>query len=51
MPVTITKKPGGGYTVSTPSGVKAKGTTKKMAKAQERIINASEHGFRPRGAK
>ena len=44
MPVTIFKKKGGGYTVRTPSGIKAKGTTKAKAEAQKRIINAREHG-------
>ena len=46
MPVKITKK-GNKYTVSTPGGTKAKGTTKKKAKAQERLLNAVEHGWKP----
>ena len=41
MPVTIRKKDGG-YTVSTPGGVKAKGTTKAKAEAQKRIIEAAD---------
>jgi hypothetical protein len=51
MPVTIRKKKGDGYTVSTPHGVKAKGTTKAKAKAQERLLNAVEHGWHPTGKK
>jgi hypothetical protein len=47
MPVKIKKK-GKKYTVSTPNGVKAKGTTKAKAKAQERLLNAVEHSnWRP----
>jgi len=44
MPVRI-KKTGGKYRVSTPSGVKSKGTTKKKAEAQKRLLNAVEHGW------
>jgi hypothetical protein len=44
MPVTINKK-GKRYSVSTPNGVKSKGTTKKKAKAQERLLNAIDHGW------
>lgn len=50
MPVTVRKK-GGKYQVSTPGGVKAKGTTKKKAEAQKRLLNAVEHGWRPTGKK
>ncbi len=46
MPVKITKNKGK-YKVSTPSGTKAKGTTLKKAKAQERLLNAVEHGWKP----
>ena len=51
MPVTITKADG--FRVSTPSGVKAKHTTKEKAKAQQRLLNAIEHnpGFKPRASK
>lgn len=38
---------GGGYKVSTPSGVKAKRTTKEKAEKQKRLLNAIEHGFKP----
>lgn len=51
MPVKITKLKGGKYSVRTPHGVKAKHTTKKNAVAQERLLNAVEHGFKPTHAK
>lgn len=47
MPVTI-KKVDGKFKVSTPSGTKAKGTTKEKAEAQRRLLNAVEHGFKPK---
>lgn len=50
MPVSIKKKDGG-YSVSTPSGVKAKKTTLANAMAQRRLLNAVEHGFVPRKQK
>ena len=50
MPVTI-RKTNGGYRVSTPSGVKAKSTTKEKAKKQERLLRAVEHGWKPTGKK
>jgi len=46
MPVKITKT-GNKYKVSTPGGTKAKGTTKKKAEAQKRLLNAVKHGFKP----
>jgi len=42
MPVKIKKK-GHCYKVTTPHGTKSKCTSKKNAKAQERIINAATH--------
>lgn len=48
MPVKI-KKVDGGYQVSTPNQVHAKHTTKKKAEAQERLLNAVEHGWKPTG--
>jgi hypothetical protein len=53
VPVKIKKTSKGKYQVRTPGGVKAKGTTKKKAKAQERLLNAVEHNpdFRPRKKK
>lgn len=52
MPVKITKV-GKKYKVSTPNAVHAKGTTKKKALAQERLLNAIEHNpnFKPRKKK
>jgi hypothetical protein len=47
MPVSITKKDG--YEVRTPNQVHAKGTTLEKAKAQERLLNAVEHGWKPTG--
>ena len=51
MPVRISKNKGGGYKVSTPNGVHAKNTTLAKAKAQERLLNAVEHGWKPTGKK
>jgi hypothetical protein len=48
MPVTV-KHVKGGYRVSTPNGVHAKHTTKAKAEAQERLLNAVEHGWKPTG--
>lgn len=46
MPAKV-RKTDGKYRVSTPHGVKAKGTTKKKAEAQQRLLNAIDHGFKP----
>jgi hypothetical protein len=51
MPVKIKKVKGGKYQVSTPNGVKSKGTSKAKAKSQERLLNAVEHGWKPTGKK
>ena len=51
MPVKIIKV-GKQYRVSTPSGTKAKRTSKKKALAQRRLLNAVENSnWRPTGAK
>jgi len=47
MPVIIKKVDG--YQVSTPHGIKARHTTKAKALAQERLLNAVEHGWKPTG--
>jgi len=47
MPIKITRVKGG-VRVSTPHGVKAKKTTMVKAKKQERLLNAIEHGWKPR---
>jgi hypothetical protein len=46
MPVKIAKT-NKGYRVSTPSGIKAKNTTKEKAEKQKRLLNAVEHGWKP----
>lgn len=43
MPVKLRKLKGGKVQVSTPHGVKAKGTSLKKAKAQQRLLNAIDH--------
>jgi len=48
MPVKITKKDGK-YRVSTPSQVHAKGTTRKNAERQARLLRAIDHGWHPTG--
>lgn len=51
MPARIGKTDG--YTVRTPGGVKAKNTTLRKAKKQQRLLNAIEYnpGFVPRKKK
>lgn len=55
MPVKTTKITSGPnkgkVRVSTLGGVKAKATTASNAAAQERLLNAVEHGFKPTGKK
>ncbi|HZX13029.1 MAG TPA: hypothetical protein VFF49_01345 [Thermodesulfobacteriota bacterium] len=49
MPVTISKKDHS-YSVSTPSGTKAKSTSLRKALAQRNLLNAVEHSsWRPTG--
>jgi hypothetical protein len=50
MPVTIRKKKSGKYSVSTPGGVKAKGTTLEKAEHQANLLRGVEHGWVPTGA-
>ena len=47
MPAKVTKNSKGGYTVRTPNGVHAKNTTKAKAEAQQRLLNAIDHGWTP----
>jgi hypothetical protein len=47
MPVRLTKLPNGKVRVSTPNGIHAKATTPEKAKAQERLLNAIDHGWKP----
>jgi len=49
MPVKVRKTKGGKYRVSTPGGVKSKGSTKANAESQKRLLNAVEHGWKPTG--
>ena len=52
MPVTIRKKKNeNSFSVRTPGGVKSKGSSLRNAKAQQRLLNAIEHGFDPQKAK
>jgi len=52
MPVKITQVSKGRYRVSTPGGVKAKGTTKEKAEAQRRLLYGVEGGkWKPTGKK
>jgi len=50
MPVKITKTDHK-FKVTTPHGTKAKGTTKKKAEAQARLLRGVEHGWVPTGTK
>lgn len=47
MPVIKKKLPSGKVQVRTPGGVKAKATTPAKAVAQERLLNALDHGWTP----
>lgn len=49
MPAKITKVKGG-FQVKTPNAVHAKATTKEKAQAQQRLLNAVDHGWAPTGA-
>lgn len=51
MPAKISQNKSGGYTVRTPNGVHAKNTTLEKAKAQQRLLNAVDHGWTPTGRK
>ena len=52
MPVKLTKV-GGKVRVSTPNGVKSRGTTPAKAQRQRNLLNAVEHdpSFKPYGAR
>ena len=51
MPVKTKKLPGGKVRVSTPGGVKAKGTTPAKAERQRRLLEGVKRGWKPTGAK
>lgn len=46
MPAKI-EKHGNKYSVKTPNATHAKGTTKAKAEAQQRLLNAIDHGWKP----
>ncbi len=48
MPVHI-RKIDGKYSVSTPGGTKAYGTSKEKAKRQATLLRAVDHGWKPTG--
>ena len=50
MPVKI-RKVGSKYQVSTPGGVKSKGTTKAKAESQARLLRGVDRGWKPTGKK
>ncbi len=50
MPYKETKLADEKFQVTSPHGVKAKGTTKKKADAQMRLLRGVEHGWVPTGA-
>ena len=47
MPEKVTKNKDGSYRVTGPHGVHMKHGTAENAKAQQRLLNAIEHGFVP----
>ena len=47
MPTKITRVGKNKYSVRTPGGVKAKGTTKAKAQAQTRLLRGVKHGWKP----
>jgi hypothetical protein len=50
MPVKLQKLKGGKVRVSTPNGVKSKGSTPANAERQKHLLNAVEHSdWRPTG--
>ena len=50
MPYKITKTDGK-FRVTSPHGVRAKGTMKAKAEAQVRLMQGVEHGWKPTGRK
>lgn len=51
MPVRTRKVSKNRYRVSTPGGVKAKGTTQAKARRQGNLLRGVEHGWKPTGRK
>ncbi len=50
MPVKITKTKSG-YRVTTPKGTKSRYTTRKKAEAQKKLLNAIDHGYKPKSGR
>jgi len=48
MPVRQRRLKSGKVRNTTPGGVKAKATTRRNANAQKRLLNAIDHGFKPK---
>jgi len=51
MPYTTRKLKSGKVRVTSPNGVKSKGSTPANAKRQVRLLRAVEHGWHPTGRK
>lgn len=49
MPVKVRKTKGGKYRVTDAGRTTAKGTTKKNAQSQARLLRAVSHGWHPTG--
>lgn len=49
MPYTMRKLPSGKVRVSTPGGVKSRGSTPANAQRQVNLLRGIEHGWRPTG--
>ena len=49
MPYTMKKDEGGGYTVTSPHGVKGRHMTLRNAHAQMNLLRGIEHGWQPTG--
>jgi len=49
MPAKAKQLPSGRWQVRTPNQVHARATTKERAKAQVRLLNAVDHGWKPSG--
>ena len=47
MPVKVRRKTSGKYSVSHGGKVSAKGTTRRKAERQARLLRALDHGWRP----
>ena len=51
MPYSVEHNKGGGYSVKSPHGTKAKNTSKEKAEAQVRLLRGVKHGWKPTGKK